>query len=94
MTQQTSTPSPLAEADPNSIDLLFERINSKLVQGLPDLITDDDLMPVVLALREARKKFLVEQDRLGKAPPAKRKPRVESIQLELQNIVAVAIDDL
>lgn len=89
MTSQT--PSPLAEADPNSLDILFERINSKLCLGLPELITDDDLMPVVLALREARKKFLVEQDRLGKAPPAKRKPKIESVQqaIDLSKIDAV-----
>ena len=90
-TDQTPTQSPLAEADPNSLDLLFERINSKLCLGLPELITDDDLMPVVLALREARKKFLIEQDRLGKAPPAKRKAKVESVQqaIDLSKIDAV-----
>lgn len=67
------TPSPLSEVDPNSINDLFERVNNKLVMGMPEAITDEDIMPLVNTLLSQRKTFLSEQDRLGRAPSAKKK---------------------
>lgn len=79
MTDQNtdSTPaSPLAEAEVLSLDTLFDRINDKLIAGMPETITSDDTTPIVNVLREQRLKFLAEQDKLGRAPaaPRKRKP--------------------
>lgn len=79
MTDETVA-SPLAEVDPTSLDELFDRVNSKLISGLPELITEDDLFPVCKVLREARVKFLQEQDKLGKAPPAPRKTKPRSVK--------------
>lgn len=76
---QNIAPSPLAEVDPNSLDELFDRINLKLTGGMPELITDEDLEPLISALRAQRSKFILEQDKLGKAPPAPRKAKPKSI---------------
>ena len=82
--------SPLKEADPNSLQILFDRVNDKLIMGLPEAITDEDLMPLVKIFRDDRKTFLVEQDRLGKAP-GRRKAKPTSVAEVVQDI---NVDDL
>ena len=82
--------SPLKEADPNSLQILFDRVNDKLIAGVPEAITDDDIMPIVKIFREDRKIFLSEQDKLGRAP-GKRKARPTSVAQVIQDI---NVDDL
>ncbi len=67
--------SPLSEADPKSLDILFERVTAKLVQGLPEAITDEDLGPVIAAIRAKRDLFLVEQARKDSEEKPKRGSR-------------------
>ena len=50
--------SPLAEADPTSLDELFDRVNDKLDAGLPETITDEDLIPLVRRLQLDRLRHL------------------------------------
>lgn len=71
--------SPLTEADPLSLDELFNRVNDKLIAGLPEAISVDDTAPLVKILREKRVTFLSEQDKIGKAPPVARKKKPTSI---------------
>lgn len=56
--------SPLTEVDPTSLDLLFDRVNQKLISGLPEAITDADLQPLVDTLRAKRLIFIAEQQKL------------------------------
>ena len=72
-------PSPLTEADPLSLDELFNRVNDKLIAGLPESISTDETAPLVKILREKRVTFLSEQDKLGKAPPVARKKKPTSV---------------
>lgn len=48
--------SPLAEVDPHALDEFWNRINSKLIEGMPEAITNDDLdiMAMTLRLRAER----------------------------------------
>jgi hypothetical protein len=82
------TPSPLSEAQPESLDLLFERINEKLVAGLPEAITDADMLPVVNALRADRLRFIQAQDKLGRAPPAPRKTKPKGVADAIATMVS------
>ena len=82
--------SPLSEAQPDSFQELFERINEKLAMGLPEQIDISDIAKMVDVLRNQRKVFLSEQDRLGRAPPARRKAKPQSVQQALE----VEVDDL
>jgi hypothetical protein len=91
-TQGAIDNSPLKEADPLSLDILFERINQKLAAGLPEQITDDELFPVVLALRKQRS-LKIEKDLQKLADgPKTRKAKPKTIQEAL--IVQVGEDDL
>jgi len=65
----SGAPLPLSEADPQSLDDLFDAVNAKLVAGMPESITDADIIPVVAALRAQRLKFLQDQDRKASAGP-------------------------
>jgi hypothetical protein len=66
---------PLSEASPESLDDLFDAINSKLVAGLPESITEADITPVVGALRARRLRFLQEQERKTSAGAGSGGPR-------------------
>lgn len=61
--------SPLLEADPNSLQELFDRVNLKLAAGLPEEITDDMLEPMVLRLRKQRQDYILNGETKPKAAP-------------------------
>ena len=83
MSEEHQPASPLAEANALSLDVLFDRVNNKLIAGLPEAITDDEINPVTLVLRKQRLEFLSEQDKQGKAPAAPRKRKPTSVADEL-----------
>lgn len=59
--------SPINEADPYSIDEQFDRINNKLAAGMPETITEADLLPVVNRLRAQRHHFSQETEKRAEA---------------------------
>lgn len=65
-----SSTSPLTEADPESLDELFSRIDKKLVLGLPKEITDQDIQRVVDYYTFERIRFV--QDQANFIKPGKR----------------------
>ena len=79
--------SPLSEADPHSLDELFERINQKLISGMPESITDDDLKPVIIALRAQRVKHLQDQATKAAKPPKTRQAKPTSVASAIATIV-------
>ncbi len=63
--------SPLAEVDADSLDRLFDRVNQKLISGLPESIDDEkDLQPMVDIYRARRLVFIAEQQKMP-APRAR-----------------------
>lgn len=66
--------SPLAEASPQSLDELYDRINRKLAQGLVLDIYDGDIQALTADLRAQRLRWVQEQQR-GDARPKRRTPR-------------------
>jgi hypothetical protein len=54
-------PSPLAEADPFSLDDFWDRIDRKLVAGLPQDVMDSDIDAATARLRSARDKYMMDQ---------------------------------
>jgi hypothetical protein len=73
--------SPLNEVDEASLDELFDRINRKLIEGMPETITDADLLPIVKRLRAQRVKFALDQ--ASKAAAGLRKAKPTSIKQAL-----------
>jgi hypothetical protein len=68
--------SPLSQVDPQSLDIYFERVNNKLVMGVPETISDeDDLSPMVAILRAKRLTFLQEEAKKIAAGPRRRSPK-------------------
>lgn len=61
MEELLAQPSPLSEADPESLDELFRRIDLKLAKGMPREITDVEIDRVVDYLRKQRVRFVEEQ---------------------------------
>jgi hypothetical protein len=57
-----SSVEPTTIPDPASIEILFDRINQKLLDGVPESITDEDLEPVVAILRQKRLEFLADNN--------------------------------
>lgn len=85
--------SPLSEADPKSLDILFERVTAKLVQGLPEPITDDDLLPVLETFRAKRELFLTEQARKESEP--KRSRRGSGTKVDARELLELSdLDEL
>jgi hypothetical protein len=79
---ENSIPSPLLEADPNSVDLFLERINNHMVEG--KILTDEDLKLGIDLYRAQALRF--EQEQQTKKPRAKAgtKPTIkEVLDLEL-----------
>lgn len=81
--EKAQTASPLAEAEALSLDTLFDRVNNKLIAGMPEAVTDDEINPVTLVLRKQRLEFLSEQDKQMKAPTAPRRRKPTSVAEEL-----------
>jgi hypothetical protein len=90
--------SPLAEADPNSVNILIgERIN-KIMNTRPADITDDDLAAMVAYYRSERARFILESQ--NKAPRAKpgtkpaAKPKAAPKSVAEVMAQAAAFDDM
>lgn len=60
-TEPVVDPSPLQEADPHALERLWNRIDAKLVAGLPREIMDSDIDAVVDYYRKLRVRFMNEQ---------------------------------
>lgn len=79
MTEETPSPlappvSPLAEADPNSINELIAGRIDEIFNKPPLLLTDDDLRIQVEYYRRERARFLIEsQNKPARAPAGSRK---------------------
>lgn len=87
MTQsdQDHPDSPLRLADENSIDILLDRINSAMAEGLPEKITDEDLRRAIDAYRaQAYKWEQQEQQKAEKSRGSGRRSHKEVVEgLEL-----------
>jgi hypothetical protein len=68
--QESSTTSPLWEADPNSLDKIFDAIDKKLALNLPREITDFEIERVVDYYLRGRETFMRELAE-GKQPSRK-----------------------
>ncbi len=78
--QEEEQPSPLAEADPTSLDELFTSIDKKLIANLPREITDSEITRVVDYLWSQRERFLKDEANMIRpgrkaASPAKKSPK-------------------
>ena len=85
--------SPLQQADPKSLDQWFEAVTANLVAGMPEAITDDQLLPVVEALRAKRLTFLVEQAKKDSEPKRGRKSP-QTLQQTIRILDSSDISDL
>lgn len=65
MSDNQDSDSPLRLADENSIDILLDRINTAMAEGLPEKITDEELQKVINLYRAQAFKW--EQDEQIKA---------------------------
>lgn len=88
--------SPLKDVDPQSLQRLFDRINAKIIDGIPEAITDDEIEPLVAALRLRMAQFNAEQQA---SPRAKRRTKGNQIPDEaefesLESDTGKALDDL
>jgi hypothetical protein len=90
---ESTDQSPLAEVDPNSLQLLWDRINEKIYDNMPEAITDEDLMPMCLELRRNR---LAHTDKREKAAATRQRNKKEKSTPITQQIIQtdVSIDDL
>jgi hypothetical protein len=85
--------SPLAEVDPNSLQILWDRINEKIYHNLPGEITDDMLMPMCLELR--RQRLAHTDKRIKAADTRQRNKRERSTPISEQIIQTdVTLEDL
>ncbi len=84
--RQDSPPdSPLRLADENSVDILLDRINTHMAEGLPEKITDQDLMKTIDIYRsQAFKWEQDEQKKLEAGKGTRRRSHKEAVEgLEL-----------
>lgn len=82
--------SPLAEASPQSLDELYDRINRKLAQGLVLDIYDGDIQAITADLRAQRLRWMQEQQR-GDVRPRRKTPRSVNEALDQVNVREVEI---
>ena len=61
MPNENSQISPLSEADPESLDELFSRIDKNLILGMPEEIKEKDISRVVEYYHTLRSKFVQDQ---------------------------------
>ena len=54
-------PSPLIEVEADSLSILFDRINRKLVAGMPIEVTDPSLIRMAEVFRADREKFELDE---------------------------------
>lgn len=81
---ESGTDSPLREADPDAINLLLDKLNNALVEGLPKKITDDDLRNLVDLYRAKAIQWDAEEAEKRDKPKGQRKAKsaVEAIEVE------------
>lgn len=83
--QEFISNSPLLEANSESLDELFTRIDKKLILGLPQEITDSDISRVVAYYRKERERFIVDQSNFIK-PGRKSKEDIRNIKEKFKNL--------
>jgi hypothetical protein len=90
---ESTDQSPLAEVDPNSLQLLWDRINEKIYDNMPEAITDEDLMPMCLELRRNR---LAHTDKREKAAATRQRNKRERATPISEQIIQtdVTLEDL
>jgi hypothetical protein len=91
MTNEETTPpspSPLYEAEVESLDELFSRIDKKLVLNLPEEITDFDINQVVKYYREQRIRFVKDQANFIKpgSGPKSKSSSIEKLKESLKGL--------
>lgn len=91
-----SSTSPLSEADPDSLTILFDRVNRKLLGGMPEAISvEDELVPLVLEYRKRRNLFLLDEERKAQKEPRKKaSPKSKTTEPNQTNVSVNAEDDL
>lgn len=95
MSEQTPAPtlapttSPLAEADPDSINLLIKQRVSEIFNTRPLLLSDEDLRIAIGYYRRERVRFQQESAVKANAPPKARKKTPTSVAEAL-----ISADDL
>lgn len=77
----SGTESPLSEATPDSVDILLDRIKDHLVAGMPEKISDSDLLQAVRIYRAQALKWGQEEQKKREAGPRKRRSTVEAIDI-------------
>jgi hypothetical protein len=82
--------SPLEDIDLQTLEIWFDRINNKLLNGLPQAITEDDIKPIVEVLIHKRTQFIMEQSAI-KPSKAKREPKAKA-KTKSSNIIFEALD--
>jgi len=80
--------SPLAEATPDSIDILLDRINSAWAEGMPGKVDDKTLMDLVVGYRAQALRWSQEEETkktTRRAAGASKKPLTpaEAIDIDL-----------
>ncbi len=81
---EPETPSPLYEADPESLDELFRRIDAKLILGLPQEITESNIAKVVEYYRKERIRFV--QDQANFVKPGVKRGESKSAQAIIERL--------
>jgi len=75
--------SPLAEATPDSVDELLDRINGHLAEGLPGKISDSDLLAVIRVYRAQALKWQQDEQTKKTKTPRSAKKIAEAINIDL-----------
>lgn len=69
---------PLAEVDPKSLDILWERVTEKLALGLPGEITDASLLLMIQRYRAERLRWTQEEETGTKHTRRKKEPTISA----------------
>jgi len=76
--------SPLAEATPDSVNELLDRVNSAFAEGLPERLTDATLLRLIQIYRaEALRWQQDEQKKTTRVSKTSRRPLGEVLDLDL-----------
>jgi hypothetical protein len=76
--------SPLLEATPDSVDELLDRVNSCFVEGLPEKVTDSDLLRLVEIYRSQALRWTQEEEiKKTKTKRAASRAPVEAVDIDL-----------
>ena len=61
MLQASTADSPLSEADPQSVDILLERINQHMIAGTPEKIDDQTRAELIKIYRAQAQRWATEE---------------------------------